>query len=73
MCENCRNNCDCHKEVNLNDFTKEYLWEQLEAVEDERNRLLNVVQSIYDYLDNKPMLTGEEENYIDLLESVGCR
>lgn len=42
MCENCNNNCDCHKSVDLSKVSKEYLWEQLEAIEDERNKLLDL-------------------------------
>ena len=59
--------------TNLNDFSKEYLWEQLEAVEDERNKLLNICNELYDYFNNMPMLNDEEEYYISKLEKLTGR
>lgn len=61
------------KNILLNNVSKEWLWEQLDAVEDERNKLLWIAKIIYTHIDSKEILTEEERNIIELLESVGCR
>jgi len=63
--ENCRNNCDCHKPLDLSKISKEYLLEQLEAVEDERNKYLVILNELAEYFDIQPMLTEEQEYLLE--------
>lgn len=51
--------------LNINEVSKEYLWEQLEAVEDERNKYLEILNELAEYFENQPMLTEEQEYLLE--------
>lgn len=67
MCENCKNKCGCHKKPLYETLSKEYLWNQLYDIEGERNQLLEICESLYNYFDSMPMLTEEQESYLEQL------
>jgi hypothetical protein len=49
----------------LSEYTKEYLWQQLEAIEDERNKYLVILNEIAEYFDSQSMLTEEQEYLLE--------
>lgn len=59
-----------YSEKDLKNFSKKYLWEQLDAVEDERNKLLEMCEALYNHFDSLPMLTEEQESYLNLLAKL---